>query len=348
MEIHISEIKVTALTSGRNVPSSRFRVRQFIQPLARHGIHVTEYPLRVPKYTARFLAPLRTVADAAKAAARLPGLLATRSSDITWLERELIPERSSLERSAGRRRLFDVDDAIWLNRDNGFADEIANQSVGVIAGNNFIAAHFEKVAAKVWVVPTAIDTDVWKPAPRNETDTWTIGWIGTSSNLPALEAIDEPLADFLARHPGTRLKVVCDRKPAFRKIPDACWSFDYWSAATEVLQAQEMDVGIMPLPDTDWSRGKCALKMISYMAVGVPVVASPVGVNQELFQQADVGLPAVENNDWYEALTLLFQDRSRARDLGMNGRQLAQTRYSVDVNTGLLAKIFQEVMNREV
>jgi glycosyltransferase involved in cell wall biosynthesis len=337
-------IKVTALTSGDNVPSSRFRVRQFIQPLSHFGIQVSEHPLVVRKYTPRSVPPLRSVADVVKAVARLPGVLASRSSDITWLERELIPERFTLERFAGRKQVFDVDDAIWLNSDSKFADEIASKSIGVIAGNHFLAQHFERVAAKVWVVPTSIDTDVWKPLRRDKNDSWVIGWIGTSSNLPALVALEEPLADFLAQNPGSKLHVVCDRNPQFQKIPAASWSFACWSAASEVRQLQQMDVGLMPLPDTEWARGKCAFKMISYMAAGIPVVASPIGVNKELLQQAEVGLPAVTIDDWYEALCLLFQDRTRGAELGAAGRRLAEERYSVRTNVGLLAGIFKEVM----
>jgi glycosyltransferase involved in cell wall biosynthesis len=103
----------------------------------------------------------------------------------------------------------------------------------------------------------------------------------------------------------------------------------------------------MPLPDTDWSRGKCAFKMISYMAVGASVVVSPIGANQEVLQKADAGLPAVSGNDWYEALRLLFHDRKRARTLGLAGRQLVEEEYSVSKNACVLAKIFAEVANTD-
>jgi len=137
-------IKVTALTSGRNVPSSRFRVRQFIEPLANLGIQVSEYPLRLRKYTPNISPPLRFLLNSAKTAARVPGLLAARTSDITWLERELVPRRFTLERRAGSKQLFDVDDAIWLTGDPGFSEEIATKSYGVIAGNEFLFLVFQR------------------------------------------------------------------------------------------------------------------------------------------------------------------------------------------------------------
>src|SRR5229473_2942703 len=189
-------IKVTALTSGRNVPSSRFRVRQFIEPLSHFGIQVSEYPLPLRKYTPNLPQPIRFLMDAGKSAARVPGLLAARSSDLTWLERELVPRRLTHEDRAGRKRVFDVDDAIWLTSDSGFSEEIAVRSHGVIAGNEFIAEHYRSVGARAWVVPTSIDTDRWQTRSKPAVRSWTVGWTGTSSNLSALESLDEPLADF--------------------------------------------------------------------------------------------------------------------------------------------------------
>ena len=335
-------IKVTALTSGWNVPSSRFRVRQFIEPLANFGIQVSEYPLRLRKYTPNMSPPIRFLLDSGKTAARVPGLLAARRSDITWLERELVPRRFTLEHRAGSKRLFDVDDAIWLTGDPGFSEEIATRSYGVIAGNEFLAEHYRAVGARAWVVPTSIDTDRWQPGARPQDSSWVIGWSGTSSNLPSLESLAEPLADFLAQHPETKLLVVCDRRPSLKKIPPAQWSFERWSSTREVQLVQRMNVGLMPLPFTEWSLGKCAFKMIIYMAVGIPVVVSPIGTNKNILQQADVGLAAATANDWYEALLLLFCNRKRAASLGSAGRQLVEDNYSVAKNAGALARIFEE------
>lgn len=335
-------IKVTALTSGRNVPSSRFRIRQFIKPLSEFGIQVSERPLRLRKYTPNFSPPIRHVTDAVKLVARIPGLLSAGRSDVTWLERELVPRRTTLEHWAGRKRILDVDDAIWLTSESAFSEEIALNSFGVIAGNEFLAEHYRAAGARVWVVPTSIDTDRWQALPRLESESFIVGWIGTSSNLSFLESLEEPLADFLAQHEAARLLVVCDRRPVFRKIASARWTFERWSSALEVDLVQRMDVGLMPLPADEWSLGKCALKMVSYMAVGIPVVATPIGVNQQILDQAAVGIAAAGANDWYEALQLLFRDRKQAASLGRAGRQLVEQNYSVKKNAVALAQIFTE------
>lgn len=328
-------IKVTALTSGKHNPSSRFRVRQFIGPLNSFGIHVTEhYPL-VNKYHTKRLLPLGLLA-------RLPGVLASRSSKVTWLERELVPGRHTLEGLAGTRRLLDVDDAIWLNAPS-FSERLAQLCDGVIAGNEFIADHYRKFCARVWTIPTSLDTARWRPGPPVRRDDWTIGWTGTSSNLKYLYLIEEALADFLCENKQTQLLVVCDRRPVLKRLPAEGWRFVRWSAESEIRLIQEMDVGLMPLPDTEWARGKCALKMIMYLAVGIPAIVSPVGVSKELLNQRDVGLAARNTNEWFEALRRLFRDREVAARLGAAGRKLVEERFSVTTNLPKLAAVIHEI-----
>ncbi len=328
-------IRVTALTLAKDDPSSRFRVRQFITPLYQLGVDVAESYLQIFPYKVARLVPLGIVA-------RLPGVMAARKTDITWLRRELVTGWATLERLTGPKRLFDVDDAIWLAFKRPYTERIVSHCDGVIAGNRFLADHFEKLGARVWVVPTSVNTEVWKPAPKKENRCWTIGWIGTWSNIKYLRAIEEPLGDFLAQHPDSRFLLVCDRKPRLR-IPADRWQFLKWSQEREVDLVRKMDVGLMPLDDSDWARGKCAFKMLTYMAVGIPVVVSPVGVNQEILQQDRVGLGAVTASDWYDALHQLFTKSEMAAQMGKRGRQLVESKYSVRGTAGKLARIFQDV-----
>jgi glycosyltransferase involved in cell wall biosynthesis len=250
----------------------------------------------------------------------------------------------TLERYAGRRRLFDVDDAIWLLSEESFSEKIVELCDGVIAGNQYIADHYREQGARTWVVPTSIDTNVWRPLERKRAHaSWTIGWIGSASNLPYLYEIEEPLADFLNDHDDAQLQLVCDREPAFKKIPAHRLRFVRWSPETEVALVQEMNVGLMPLPLTEWTLGKCAFKMISYMAVGIPVIVSPIGVNREILEQAQVGLRADTANEWYDALHALYEDRELGTRMGAAGRMLVEEKYSVTSNVVALASIFREV-----
>src|SRR5258705_8827172 len=327
---------VTALTSGRNGPSSRYRIRQFIQPLAARGIRLTEFFPGINKYTARHLWPLSHLT-------RLPGVLASQRAVLTIFERETFHGRCTLERFAGGKRLLDIDDALWLLNQTGFSEKLARECNGVIAGNDFIADYYRKYNANVWVLPTSVDTELWQPADRPKRSTWTIGWIGTSSNLGYLNLIEKPLADFFARHPKTELLIVCDRRPAFRLIPKSHVRFVRLTTKSEVQMVQEMDVGLMPLPDTDWGRGKCALKMLSYMAAGVPVVSTRVGVSALLLEQG-AGIAAKTEGDWFEAFVQLFTRRNLALEFAAAGRKLVEERYSVNKNVAELAKIFFAVL----
>src|SRR4028119_290829 len=177
-------IKVTALTSGKHWPSSRFRIRQFIEPLSRLGVRVGEhspYPQFFNKYAGAPISGLGPVWTGGKMLARLPGLIASHSSHITWFERELVPAKFTLERFAGARRLFDVDDTIWLANNRPFSEEIVSRCYGVIAGSRFLANHYEKQGARVWIVPTSVDTMLWRPPEKPKSAEWTIGWTGTAS-----------------------------------------------------------------------------------------------------------------------------------------------------------------------
>ncbi len=326
-------INVTALSGSKHDPSSRFRIRQFIKPLAELGVKVSEHWPLISRYK---IEPLPWLV----AGLRVPGLIASRFSDVSWLGRELISGRFSFEHLAGRKRVFDVDDAIWLPYGRDFSAKIVEHCDGVIAGNRFLANHYEKLGARVWLVPTSVDTDIWQPSNKERGDNWTIGWMGSSANLGFLTSIEEPLADFLAQHPDSRLLIVCDRRPSFKTL---AFDFVLWSMEDEVRLLNSMDVGLMPLDYSELARGKCGFKMLSYMACGIPVVVTPVGVNAEILQRDDVGFGPQTPSQWFEALTRLHDDHELSARLGQTGRKLVETDYSVAANAGLLADIFREV-----
>ena len=333
-------IKVTALTASEVDPSSRFRIRQFIEPLRALGVEVNEHRPFINRYK---IEPLPLLAMAL----RMPGLLASKFSEVTWIGRELVSGRFTLEGAVGKRRVFDVDDAIWLPYKTDFSMEIARHCNGVIAGNRFLADHYERGGARVWLVPTSVDTDVWQPPSHHAQRDWTIGWIGSWSNLKFLYEIEKPLARFLAEHSGTRLLVVCDRAPSFENLPEDKWRFQQWSAGNEVRLVQQMDVGLMPLEDSEEARGKCGFKMLSYMSTGLPVVVSPVGVNKEILDHGEVGLAARSDDDWYAALKSLFSEREMGRRLGSVGRRVVEQHYSVTASAPKLAAIFRELISEE-
>ncbi|MDQ6705030.1 MAG: glycosyltransferase [Acidobacteriota bacterium] len=336
-------IRVAALTSSLNDPSSRFRMRQFFRPLGELGIQTVEYRPWVSKY-----APSTMQLTGLTLASRVLAVLASRRYDITWLNRELMTGRETFERFAGRPLLFDVDDAIWLTGGSpDFARRIAARSAGVIAGNRVIADYFRPHAPRVWIVPASVDTALWKPAPHAPCEHWTVGWSGTHWNLKYLYRIEKPLSRFLSDHRDARLRVVCDRRPEFQHLRDGQWSFVRWSPENEVSSMQVMNVGIMPLEDNPWTRAKCAMKMLCYLSVGLPAIVTPVGVADEILMAGanPIGLAAWDDDAWYQHLHSLYNNRAQASAMGIAGREAVIEHYSVERSAKQLAQIFADVVS---
>jgi glycosyltransferase involved in cell wall biosynthesis len=349
-------IRVAALTSGRSVPSTRFRLRQHIEPLKHHGILVREHVPFVDKYSAVpgippgypvRLAPQFYAWQALKLGSRLPGIVASWKSQVTWLERELLPGRMSLEHLLGNPLVFDVDDAIWLAspRAGAAAASIARRASVVVAGNAYLAAWLSDHNPRVEIVPTAIDTERFRPALRDErTGRFVIGWTGSAATLPYLEELERPLKRVLEEHPLAQLTVIADRAPVLRSIAAERVTFIPWSAAVEAEALREFDVGIMPLPETPWTRGKCSFKMLQYMSTGLPVVVSPVGMNAEILRMGLVGIAAGGESDWVEALSHLLAHRQEARAMGLEGRAIVEQHFSRSRVSERLAEIIARVV----
>jgi hypothetical protein len=300
--------KILFLTSGRDVPSSRFRVMQYL-PRLREFARVSVAPCRPPKdlgaYDFPFGGPpLAAAIFAAKLFSRLTAICRAPMHDLVYLERELLvscaPRLEKLAIKAAPRALFDFDDAIQLRHPEAIA-AICARAGNVIAGNEALAGFARSHASRVTVVPTAIDTDRWTPGAR---DGKTVVWTGSAENLKHLAGIRPQIK--------APLRVVSNRRPDFE-----C-EFVPWSRETEVDALRSAAVGVMPLPNDEWSRGKCGFKLLQYMACGLPCVASPVGVNAEI-----VGETGVLTGAWEEGI---------ASALAMSGaaaRARAEEHYSV-------------------
>ncbi len=278
---------------------------------------------------------------------RVPGILGTFNSDLLWLERTFIPGLDPLIQLTKGPRVLDVDDAIWIMNPLGVAAaKYAARSVDVIlAGNSFLANWYSEYCDHVHVVPTSVDIARYMPRGEAAKDRpFVVGWTGTSSNFKYLIQIESALARFLSSHSEARLMIVADRRPEFRQIPAERLDFFPWSVATEASILRQMDVGIMPLDDTDWSRGKCSFKMLQYMATALPVVVSPVGMNAEILQRGFIGFGAATNDDWFDQLDLLYKDRDLGAKLGAAGAELVRSTYSTAVIANRVAAIFREIV----
>ncbi|MGC2743995.1 MAG: glycosyltransferase [Candidatus Angelobacter sp.] len=328
-------IRVGAFTTGKNVPASRFRVRQYISDLKQYGVELSEFYPRAGGYPPerKWTRPFWAVASLA---GRMPDIVRSFNYDVTLLQREMLSTFLTLEPFTKRPRVLDVDDAIWLNRGTSFARKLAAISDAVICGNSFLAEYFRQWNSNITILPTAVNTKRFAPlAAKPFGDSPVIGWSGNRSGFTDLKMIEAALRTVLAKYPKARLRVMADERPAL-DVPAHQLEFVPWSPQVEVQTIQSMDVGIMPLRDTLWSRGKCSYKMLLYMSCGVPVVVSPVGMNAEILELGSIGEAANGTDDWIGALEAVIDNPKGAATMGEQGREVALKHFSVEA----LAKKF--------
>jgi glycosyltransferase involved in cell wall biosynthesis len=246
----------------------------------------------------------------------------------------------------GKPLILDVDDAVWLAEPFGARQmqRAAEHADAVVVCNTYLAEWFGRFCRRVELVPTPVDGDVFFPQQKPDDSSFVVGWTGTSANFHYLAMIKDALVSFLRHAPEARLRIVADHPPADLDLPAERVEFVRWSEANEATAVQTMDVGIMPLADDAWTRGKCALKVIQYMACGLPVVASPVGMTAEALDRGDVGLSARSEQQWVDALIFLYENRQKAKSLGAAGRVKFLEHYSRPAATGKLAGIFKSVL----
>jgi glycosyltransferase involved in cell wall biosynthesis len=236
--------------------------------------------------------------------------------------------------------VFDVDDAIYLNQRFSSVDHIAKRAKLIICGNEFLANYFSNFG-QVKILPTAVDTERFIPNTLPKPSR-IIGWSGSSSGLVALYGIEPALKVILNRYPNVCLKVISDSPPRFTRLPEKQILFQHWHPDTEVEAIQDLSIGVMPLPDREWAKGKCSYKMLTYMSVGVPVVASAVGMNIDVMKHGEAGFPARTLDEWVDALEFLLNNRHLANEMGKIGRNIVIKNYATNIIGPELAKILKD------
>ena len=222
------------------------------------------------------------------------------------------------------RRLGEAaDDSPWRKRK--FAATCRWVDV-VAAGNDVLAEVARRSARAVAILPTSIDTGAYRPTTATAADAPTIVWIGSPENLVYLEMIRPALARLSVRYPALKLRVICSRFPDWgdvkvERIP--------WSTATEADSLAAAHMGVMPLTDDEWARGKCAFKLLQYMAAALPCVASPVGANTEAVIEGVNGFHARTTEEWERHLESLIRSPELRARLGAAGREHVESRYAL-------------------
>lgn len=334
-----------ALHRPERSPSQRFRFEQYTGFLDRNGFDCEQLFLlnastdKAFYSSGKYFSKLRIVLSSVKklwSASR-------KKYDIVFVQREAFMLGSTIfERRFSRhsKLIFDFDDSIWLqnvseaNKKLVFLKNPSKTSslIGiadlVFAGNPYLADYARQFNPNVAVVPTTVDTDEYKRDSKAPGEKICIGWSGSPTTIqhfsyavPVLKRLQEKYGDKI------EIRVIGDgsyrnEELGITGIP--------WTRATEVPEVSKLDIGIMPLPDNEWSRGKCGLKGLVYMSLGIPAVMSPVGVNSDIVTDGENGMLAGNTEEWAEKLSLLIEDSELRKKLGEAGRETVEAHYSVN------------------
>jgi glycosyltransferase involved in cell wall biosynthesis len=332
-------IKVCGLALyGFQAASTRYRLAQYVPGLKENGIDLHITPLLSDEYVTRAFAGQtysikKLIIDYIN---RLASLTKQGKYDLAIVHVELFPLLPGGIESRLLRvpYIYDFDDAFFLKyRQKRFRrvsfllkDKFApvlSRAAAVLAGNHYLADYANQLNSATTFLPTVVDTDRYVLASERD-DIFTVGWIGSPSTSVYLSALASPLAQ-LGREGPVRFIIVGGRCEPIDGVEVVNLP---WDEATEVRLINTFDVGVMPLFDDEWARGKCALKLIQYMACGVPVIASPVGANLDVINDS-CGLLASDADAWLVGLRRLRDDRALRRGMGVAGRQRVEQFYSL-------------------
>lgn len=339
-------LNIAALTEGINIPSARYRVRQYVPLLKKKNINLIDFPSKFGKYPpSPFL--LRPPWLIAEMFSRLTDIQsANRHYSKVLLQRELISKFYLLEKLIKLPIIFDFDDAIFMGNNKSNVVKIIRQSSRVICGNSFLADWASTYTSNITIIPTGLDSiDTFNPSKQQNNffnnSNLIIGWIGTSSNFKNLSSLEDVLVNLLEKFTDITFAVMSDKEPIFSKIPKEKIKFIKWSPKLEPIFINSIDIGVMPLIEEPWSMGKCSFKAIQYMAMEKPIVLSNIGMNSELVNHNEDGFLANSFSEWYEFLEILVQDEATQKRLGKQARLKIQKEYC----SSILATKLETVIN---
>jgi len=325
--------KIAILTQGKNVPSTRFRILQYLATFNSLSIETSVYHAYESAYPPPGL--LRRLSWLLKEiSVRFWQIVKINFSDVDLviIQRELISTLPTFEWCLTKKFIFDVDDAIFLHKNGIAARAIAKTADAVVCGNSFLSNYFSKFNSNVYEICTPVDSLRFKPSDQEYAQKY-IGWSGSSSGYHYLHSIESEIKKVLEMFPDWKLLIVADKPPEFKILTENDFCFEKWHPDTEVSSIQKMSIGIMPLEDNDWAKGKCSYKMLLYMACAVPCVVSDVGMNSEILAINEVGLGVpCDTNGWSQALTKLVSSSQLRAQMGFNGRSVIESHFSLVVS----------------
>jgi glycosyltransferase involved in cell wall biosynthesis len=349
-------MKVLFLTQTSELgPSSRYRVYQLAPLLQKLGIECEISPALDSELYQRIYLELggrgsRRAVSGTIWRRRRADLQRLDEFNVVFVQKGVFPGlHAGFERQIAARKplVFDLDDAVWLRRRGGSmllrvlhrektVQDVLRCAAAVIAGNAYLAEYASRFNSNVTVVPSTVDLSRYPAAPAHpQAAPPVVGWIGSSTTLSYLKPL-KPVFESA----GVTPRVIASGNPArlgFRV------DFRPWRLETEIRELTQLGIGLAPLPDTAWERGKCGVKLLQYMACGLPVVASPVGVNAEIVVHGVSGFLARDTGEWRNALVELMENPKLRRQLGAAGHETVRKRFNVQRAADEVASVLRRL-----
>jgi glycosyltransferase involved in cell wall biosynthesis len=345
---------------GDRAASTRQRFAQYRSHLAAANITLDIYPLFDNTYLeALFTKGMRSKTHTFLAYLhRLRDLLRIGSYDFIMVQYELFPYLpapfEALLRLTKKPVVYDIDDAIFHQYDahknprirsflGGKLHPIMKRADLALCGNTYLADYVSRFSKRTEIVPTVVDTDNYRTRPTPETHApITVGWMGSPSTWDYCLPMTDMLSENTRAGRLSFLAVGAEHKAS----DDFPFTFRAWEESREVADIHDMDIGIMPIPDAPWARGKCGYKLIQYMACGLPVIASPVGVNRDIVTHGVNGFLASSEAEWREAITTLATHASLRARMGEEGRKRVVERYSLQAHGPRVAQLLRALSSQ--
>jgi glycosyltransferase involved in cell wall biosynthesis len=357
-------LRILALASyPEEAASSRYRIVQYIEPLAARGIDVTFSPFLDARLFAVLYKPGKLIgrlpALALRTLARIGAAIRASRADVVFVQREAMlfgpPLIEWIAARVFRRPLIlDLDDATWVRYVSPVygraatllkwpskTDRLIRWASAVACGSPNVVSHARSLGASATLVPTTVDTRIFKPAGSGGARVPVVGWIGTHGTYAYLERLF-PVLTRLRREIEFTLLIAGAGRDGI-SVPGVETITRSWSLESEVADFQSLDIGLYPIAEDEWSAGKSGLKAVQYMACGVAFVMSPVGVCATMGIAGETHFAASTDDEWYDDLRTLLTNENLRERMGASGRAFAEANYSIEANADLLASLIRAV-----
>jgi len=350
-------MKILFLTAGdATVASSRIRVYQYVPYLQRAWIRCIIIPITNARqeHKSRTWKLIKRRFNSGIRYFKIP--FYSIVCDVVFIQKVLLPIGiQNLIRTLNSNIVFDFDDAIWLwyqscaepssaVRRRLLRHTIERSKYVITLENDYLKKFALKFTRNILMVTGPVDCKRLFPKREKENKNIVIGWIGSPPNTPYLKPLFNVFKRISENHPNVIIELV---GASNLKIEGVNLVIKQWCLDTEVENLHDFDIGIMPLPDDKWTRGKGGYKLLQYMAVGIPCIASPVGINSILIREDVNGYLANSEDEWYEKLEILIKNRVLRESMGANGRKLVEEQYSLEAAVPKLIKLVKRVGTKQ-